>query len=71
MARLVKVAKETGARLWRVAGHHAYRFHEQHVHGLTPKALEFAEQRSCVKKAEAVPGRREGWRYVGPHNSDG
>ena len=33
-ARLVKVAKETVARLLRVAGRHAQRFHDQHVHGL-------------------------------------
>src|SRR4029453_4419502 len=40
-ARLVKVAKETVARLLRVARRHAQRCHEQHVHGLTPRALEF------------------------------
>ena len=59
-ARLVKVAKETVARLLRVAGRHAQRFHEQHVHGLTPKALEFDEQWSFVKKSRsgAKPTRR-------------
>jgi transposase-like protein len=31
-ARLVQVAKETVARLLRVAGRHAQRFHDQHVH---------------------------------------
>ena len=50
-ARLVKVAKETVARLVRVAGRHAERFHDQHVYGLTPKALEFDEQWSYVKKS--------------------
>lgn len=53
-ARLVKVAKETVARLLRVAGRHATRFHDQHVHGLTPRALEFDEQWSCVKKSSSA-----------------
>jgi transposase-like protein len=52
-ARLVKVAKETVARLVRVAGRHAERFHDRHVHGLTPKALEFDEQWSFVKKSRS------------------
>ena len=52
-ARLVHVAKETVARLLRVAGRHAERFHEQHVHGLTPKALEFDEPWSFVKKSKS------------------
>jgi transposase-like protein len=52
-ARLVKVAKETVARLLRVAGRHAERFHDQHVHGLTPKALEFDEQGRFVKKSSS------------------
>jgi transposase-like protein len=50
-ARLVKVAKETVARLLRVPGRHAERFHNQHVYGLTPRALEFDEQWSFVKKS--------------------
>jgi transposase-like protein len=53
-ARLVKVAKETVARLVRVAGRHAARFHDQRVHGLTPKALEFDEQWSFVKKSRSA-----------------
>lgn len=53
-ARLVKVAKETVARLLRVAGRHAQRFHDQHVQGITPKALEFDEQWSFVKKSRNV-----------------
>jgi transposase-like protein len=51
--RLVQVAKETVARLLRVAGRHAERCHDQHVHGLTPKALEFDEQWSFVKKSRS------------------
>ena len=53
-ARLVKVATETVARLWRVAGRHAERFHDRHVHDLTPKALEFDEQWSFVKKSRSA-----------------
>src|SRR5262245_34106313 len=68
-ARLVKVAKETVARLVWVAGRHAERFHDQCVYGITPKALEFDEQWSYVKKVAAVLRRRgrEGWRDVRPH----
>jgi hypothetical protein len=50
----VQVAKETVVRLLRVAGRHAERFHDPHVHDLTPKALECDEQWSFVKKAEAL-----------------
>jgi transposase-like protein len=50
-ARLVQVAKETVARLLRMAGRHAQRFHDQHGHGLTPIALAFDEQWSFVKKS--------------------
>ncbi len=57
-ARLVQVAKETVAWWLRAAGRHAQRWHAQHVHGLTPKALECDEPWSFVKKAAAVPGRR-------------
>jgi hypothetical protein len=52
-ARLVKVATETVARLVRVTGRHAERFHDQRVHDLTPKALEFDEQWSFVKKSRS------------------
>ena len=52
--RLVKVAKETVARLMRVTGRHALRFHDQHVHGITPKAPEFDEQWSLVKKSRSA-----------------
>lgn len=53
-ARLVKVAKETVARLLRATGRHATRFHDQHVQGLTPRALEFDEQWSFVKKSRSA-----------------
>jgi hypothetical protein len=63
--RLVKVTKETVARLLRVAGRHAQRSHEQHVHGLTPKALEFDEQWSFVKKSRnAAKPTRQRWLVV-------
>ena len=39
-ARLVKVAKDTVARLLQQAGRHAERCHEQYGHGLTPQALD-------------------------------
>lgn len=52
-ARLVHVAKDTVARLLRTAGRHAERFHDQRVHDLTPKALEFDEQWSFVKKSRS------------------
>jgi hypothetical protein len=49
-ARLVKVSKETVARLLRVSGRYAERSHDQYVHDLRPIALEFDEQWSFVKK---------------------
>jgi hypothetical protein len=49
-ARLVQVAKETGARLLRVTGRHATRCHDQPVHGLTPRALACDAQWSFGKK---------------------
>ena len=56
-ARLVKVAKDTVARLLRGAGRHAERFHDQHVHDLTPRVVEFDEQWSVVKKSRSVVSR--------------
>ena len=50
-AKLVKVSKETVARLLKGAGRHAQKFHDQRVRGITPQALEFDEQWSFVKKA--------------------
>jgi transposase-like protein len=64
-ARLVHVAKETVARLVRVTGRHAARFHDQHVQGLTPKAREFDEQWSFVKKSgSAARTVRLPWRVL-------
>ena len=64
-ARLVKVAKETVARLLRVTGRHAERCHDQRVRGLTPKALEFDEQWSFVKKSRsAVTPTRRRWQAI-------
>jgi transposase-like protein len=53
-ARLTKVCKATVARLLRVAGHHAEHCHDQHVRGVTPRAVEFDEQWSFVKKSKSV-----------------
>ena len=53
-ARLTKVCKATVARLLRVSGRHAERVHDQHVKDLTPKALEFDEQWSYVKKSKSA-----------------
>src|SRR5262245_8711299 len=36
-ARLVHVSKDTVARLLRMAGRHAERFHDQQVHDVTPR----------------------------------
>lgn len=58
-ARLVKVCKETVARLLKTTGRHAAMFHDQRVRGLTPQALMFDEQWSFVKKSNAIAtGRR-------------
>jgi transposase-like protein len=51
-ARLVKVCKETVARLLRVSGRHAERLHDLHVRDLRPMALECDEQWSFVKKSK-------------------
>src|SRR5215467_9772959 len=53
-ARLVHVSKDTVARLLRMAGRHAERFHAQHVHDVTPRAIEFDEQWSFVKKSRSA-----------------
>ena len=49
-ARLVPVAKDTVARLLKVAGRQAQKFHDQKVQGIAPQALEFDEQWSYVGK---------------------
>lgn len=51
-ARLAKVCKETVARLLRMSGRHAERFHAAHVRDLRPRAVEFDEQWSFVKKSK-------------------
>ena len=57
-ARLSKVAKDTVARLLRMAGRHAEQLHDQRVRDVTPRALEFDEQWSCVKKSKSGVGQR-------------
>jgi hypothetical protein len=49
---LARVSKATVARLLRMAGRHAQRLHDQHVHGLRPRAVELDEQWSFVKKSK-------------------
>ena len=51
-ARLVKVWKETVARLLRASGRHAERLHDERVHDLRPLALQCDEQWSSVKKSK-------------------
>ena len=53
-ARLVHVPKGTVTCLLRVTGRHAERFHDQHVHGLTPSALACDEQWSFVQKSRSA-----------------
>ncbi len=48
-SRLTRVAKETVARLLKVSGRHAQRFHDQEVHNLRPRALEGSVRHSCKK----------------------
>ncbi len=49
-ARLTQSAKATVARLLKVSGRHAQRFHDQQVHDLRPRAVQFDEQWSFCKK---------------------
>lgn len=49
-ARLTKSAKETVARLLKVSGRHAQRFHDQQVQDLRPQAVQVDEQWSFCKK---------------------
>jgi len=57
-ARLSKVAKDTVARLLRMTGRHAERLHDQRVRDVTPRAVEFDEQWSFVKKSRSVVQQR-------------
>ena len=50
--RLTKAAKATVARLLKTSGRHAQHFHNQEVHDLRPKAIQFDEQWSFVKKKQ-------------------
>ena len=49
-ARLTKAAQATVARLLKVSGRHAHRFHDQCVKELRPRAVQFDEQWSFVKE---------------------
>jgi IS1 family transposase len=51
-SRLTKAAKVTVARLLKVSGRHAQRFHDQRVKDLRPQAVQFDEQWSFVKKKQ-------------------
>lgn len=52
-ARLVHVSKDTVARRLRMAGRHAERVHDDRVRDVTPRAVEFDEQWSFVKKSRS------------------
>jgi IS1 family transposase/transposase-like protein len=51
-SRLTKAAKVTVARLLKTSGRHAQRFHDQEVQDLRPRAIQFDEQWSFVKKKQ-------------------
>src|SRR5918996_2277934 len=51
-SRLTKAAKVTVARWLKTSGRHAQRFHHQEVHDLRPRAIQFDEQWSFVKKKQ-------------------
>jgi IS1 family transposase len=51
-SRLTKAAKVTVARVLKVSGRHAQRFHDQQVKDLRPQAVPFDEQWSFVKKKQ-------------------
>jgi transposase-like protein len=51
-SRLTKAAKVTVARLLKTSGRHAQRFHHQEVHDVRPRAIQFDEQGSVVKKKQ-------------------
>ena len=57
-ARLVNSPQRPWRACLRVAGRHATRCHDQQVHGLTPRALEFDEQGSFVKKSSSAAATR-------------
>ena len=51
-SRLTNGAKVTVARLLKTSGRHAQRFHDQEVQDLRPRAIQFDEQWSFVKKKQ-------------------
>jgi IS1 family transposase/transposase-like protein len=51
-SRLTQAAKVTVARLLKTSGRDAQRFHDQEVQDLTPRAIQFDEQWSFVKKKQ-------------------
>ena len=51
-SRLTKAAKATVARLLKTSGRHAQCFHNQEVRDLRPRAIQFDEQWSFVKKKQ-------------------
>src|SRR5918993_1770730 len=51
-SRLTKAAKVTVARLLKTSGRHAQRFHDQEVQDVKPRAIQFDEQWSFVKKKQ-------------------
>jgi IS1 family transposase/transposase-like protein len=51
-SRLTKAAKVTVARLLKTSGRHAQRFHDREVKDLRPRAIQFDEQWSFVKKKQ-------------------
>src|SRR5919106_5859204 len=51
-SRLTKTSKVTVARLLKTSGRHAQRFHDQEVQDLRPRAIQFDEQWSFVKKKQ-------------------
>jgi IS1 family transposase/transposase-like protein len=51
-SRLTKAAKATVARLLKTSGRHAQRFHDQEVKDVRPRAIQFDEQWSFVKKKQ-------------------
>ena len=58
-SRLTQVAKVTVARLLKTSGRHAQRFHDQEVQNLRPRAIQFDEQWSFVKKKQRNCGPEE------------
>lgn len=63
-ARLTRVCKATVVRLLRVSGRHAERVHDQQVRDLTPRALEFDEPWSYVKKSRNVVASLSGLKWL-------